>query len=827
MAFYKKRIFKIISAIVALFIVFFIMLVYFGYLDWKKTLITKISSRSTVFIGQEVNIEDLTFSLFRGLTLQDISIKNPKGFDSGDLLHIKKLYIHFKLRDLIMGRYFLENVTVYLPEVSIIKDKSGNINISEKLAQILNRESERKSKLTYHINELRIESGIFDFNNIERCRAEKIDLTIQNISSSPRIKTVIKGRMSYAGDSKIEIEGWAYLTKEPKTFTVSIESEDFNPGAFKDVLDRYKIKTDKARIRFNMLAEGNTEKGLQFNSRFRIKDARTDFLKKAIKDILIEADGFFNIHEDSLRINSFSFKADDVSDVLLKGVITDLRKEPAYAVNLQIYKLDLSALKPFEELRPGGIIKAKDIHVKGEFKKKIQRLSGKIHCVNCALKSDDADADIEIKKETPGTPSNTEKAVNAENIPYNITAGDIECAFKGTTSTSGYHGNGIVDAKDISVSEIKRKRNILKNTVLHSELTFKGEDVDFKADTLTGKIAASISGTSRRFLKQDRFLKIKAHLPKIDANDIRESFWDIFPDSLLYAGLDGYVSSDFSVDYHNSELEVTGDLKVQDFILQGENGKYFVGPLNGTIPVLYSNKADKETKTQLTSFDRSNFEDLNTYFSREITEPNYRKVTIGSLSYGFKLLEDVEIWIGKDTNTLNIKRFKGNIFGGRLNGSALVDFSDGLQYSVGILVKGLSLNRLCEDIEPIRGFLSGAVDGVLFMKGSGTTVSHLIGKADFWTYSTKQEKTKISKEFLRKVGGTSIKTYLGNRAYDKGIMGLYIKDGFIIFRELEISNRNLIGITDLSVKVVPLNNKISIENLMWTIVEAAQRAKKK
>jgi len=102
-----------------------------------------------------------------------------------------------------------------------------------------------------------------------------------------------------------------------------------------------------------------------------------------------------------------------------------------------------------------------------------------------------------------------------------------------------------------------------------------------------------------------------------------------------------------------------------------------------------------------------------------------------------------------------------------------------------------------------------------------------MGNADFWTYSTKDEKTKISKAFLQKIGGPSLRTYLGDRRFDKGIISLYLKDGFVIFKELEISNRNFLGITDLSVRVAPLNNRIAIDHLMWTITEAAERAKQK
>ena len=68
--------------------------------------------------------------------------------------------------------------------------------------------------------------------------------------------------------------------------------------------------------------------------------------------------------------------------------------------------------------------------------------------------------------------------------------------------------------------------------------------------------------------------------------------------------------------------------------------------------------------------------------------------------------------------------------------------------------------------------------------------------------------------------------YLRDRDFDKGEMSLYLQNGYIIFKELEISNRNFLGIQDLSVKVAPLNNRIAIDQLMWSITEAASRAKK-
>jgi hypothetical protein len=314
--------------------------------------------------------------------------------------------------------------------------------------------------------------------------------------------------------------------------------------------------------------------------------------------------------------------------------------------------------------------------------------------------------------------------------------------------------------------------------------------------------------------------------PEIRLTDIRDAFWDVFPDSMLYAGLDGSVASDILVQYGPDTLKVSGNVICKALVLQGENGEYTIGPVNGTLPIAYSKSGEKKKVLDLPSFERPEFDNLRKYYSQIMPGKDFTRITIGSVNYGFKFLENVDIWIKQEGGLLNIGHFSGNIFGGKLNGSAVVDMSEGLNYRAGILLEELSLTKLCDSIEPIKGYISGKVNGIASLKGSGSGIAKLIGKADFWTYSTDDEKTKISKEFLRKVGGPSIKAYLGDRKFSKGIMNLYLQKGFVIFRELEISNKNFFGIQDLSVKVAPFNNRIAIDHLMWAITEAAQRAKK-
>ena len=413
-------------------------------------------------------------------------------------------------------------------------------------------------------------------------------------------------------------------------------------------------------------------------------------------------------------------------------------------------------------------------------------------------------------------------------IPYNVAGNMKKATFQGIlNSRTSLLGSAFLEAGKVSFSDSNTGKNIIKDASLRAALEFEGKDLTLKAAAVAGKILPQFSGTVKGFLEKERSLHIKGTLPEVRLAEIRNCFWDVFPNSLLYAGLDGSVSSDFSIDYGKDGLSVNGNVQIKDCFLKGEYGEYSIGPINGEIPIAYGKAGHAGEAVSLPSFEKSQFDSLTKYYAKEKGEQDFKKITIGSLDYGFPFLKDMYLLVKQRGSVLNIGRFDANIFGGKFEGSGLLDLSKGLDYRVGFIIKNLSMATLCERIEPIRGFISGKVDGVANFKGSGAGSSHLIGMADFWTYSSENEKTMISKEFLQKIGGPSVKTYLGNRRFDKGIMSLYLQKGDLIFKELEISNRNFFGVTDLSVKVVPFNNRIALDKFLWAITEAAQRAKEK
>src|SRR5208337_1184445 len=103
----------------------------------------------------------------------------------------------------------------------------------------------------------------------------------------------------------------------------------------------------------------------------------------------------------------------------------------------------------------------------------------------------------------------------------------------------------------------------------------------------------------------------------IEAARLRDAFWDIFPDSLLYAGLNGAVSSEISFRYDKAGADAVGTVVFKDLSLTGENGEFEIGPVNGTLPIVYGGEAGGHEATQMPLFERSEFDTLSKEYSRQ------------------------------------------------------------------------------------------------------------------------------------------------------------------------------------------------------------------
>jgi len=736
----------------------------------KKNIINKISGKISESLGHDVRIKDLSFSFSEGVNFYYINVKNPASFNAGNLLTIKRLHIKLSLNDLLAGRFFSENVKVISPELILRKDKNGRLNLSDKLLSFFKRES----KLKYKINEFKIDSGSFRFyidsenKNSELYRKlleiEKINITLKELSSNKGVKTLIDGKADYAG-GKLKLHGWVYLKDNPKKFMVSASLDDMPLSNFNEISGKYNLELEKANINAEVFIEGTSEV-INIKNRLQINNAVFPYISRGIKEILLKNECRYIANKDLFLIDELSINSGNFLSVHAKGVFRDITRHPDYRTEITVNKLELSALEFPDNYKISGSLKDAIINIHGD---------------------------------------------SFTIIP-----------------------EFILKARLRNISVLKEKKNLIQKASMDFNVKSDGKNAVFNINTFIEKLSLKVSGTAKDMASPDRFINFKSEIPDVKAIDIRDALWNVFPDNLLYADMEGAISSELSFAYSEGTLNISGRLKAHELTVSGENGEFTVGPVNGVLPINYRlNKRMKSLNKNLKSnifsevpvFEKDNFSNLKNFFKNHEICKNCNRITIGNISYGMPLLKNVNIFLKQDNGIYNIPLLDADISGGKLKGTASVNISDGIDYTAGFIIERLSLKEFCEGFEPIRGYISGLVDGLAFIKGSGVGINKLIGKADLWTYSSKKEKTKLSKEFLKKAGGPALKAYLGDRDFDKGIVSMYFKNGYIIFSELEISNKNIFGIKDLTIKVAPFNNRISIDHLMWTITEAAHRAK--
>jgi hypothetical protein len=1065
----KRKPCRITFAVLALTVISLTFLAYLDFGGLKKGLLSVLSAKATTAVGQRVGIADISFQFPGTITAYGITIANPGGVTPGQLLRINRITVDMKLRELLSHTFYFNKIEVESPVLTILRDKKGELNISDRLRSFFSG----GSGVRYQVETLNISSGAFSVNTDERTSLREINLVLQTLSSRPNTKTTIKGGLMYAGNGII-LDGMAYLKEEPGRFSVSVSTKDFSPSLFSEDLKKYRIDTKKARLDIRAAVKGDTKSGIDIRSSVVIKGAHAVGFPSVSGNIALTFDSFFDIGNDTLVVRELFLHAGKVSEARLKGVITDLKKNPAYTAELKIEKFDIGAVDFLTGVKLAGILTSGGLRAKGRIGAGIPEVSGTMFLNNASVTSDivtaegidakvimssrrefsfraesaadiivvgrhrlekparlrlslhgqgrpdrikislstvltpvemtiraktfhagairlDSDGllknkkfsgygrvairdlvfgerqiggfvihshadmgrgiielkelsikngDVTAKAKTLGFRAFEGKAdyrididdlsagypaesagishlklsldlknskeslsgsfglsadqityehitggplegsgsfggntfyadlsrmrlfggsvkcvlkgpavkgyfpllvnMHAEKIdladmskalsrfvkmPYDVSGGTGSASFDGTlNSMENLTGNASFRLASFSASRRDGGRSLLKGGDLAGKIVLAGKDLEFIVDAGVGKVAAHAHGHMKGFMGKGLEVRISADVPAVRAADIRDSFWDIFPDAFLYAGLDGSLSAALSAEFTGGSLSLDGGLDLKNFVLTGENGEYSIGPVNGTIPLTY--RQGNSPEGALPTFDKPEFAGLRRYYENWKATEGFSSITAASLSYGFKLLDDIKVMVKPENGVLNIGKVSANIFGGTLEGSAVIGFSGGLKYRAGFIVDGLSLRKLCDNIGPIRGYISGKVDGVADLKSSGDGTTGLIGRADFWSYSTKDEKTMISKEFLRKVGGPAVKTYLGDRRFDKGILDLYIQKGLLIFRNLEISHRNFLGIRDLSIKVAPFNNRIRIADLLWSITEAAQRAGK-
>ena len=243
MAVSKKKIFLYTLSLGIVFVITFSIILYSKQDAVKRMLIAKISDRATAVFGHDVTIEDLSLSISEGLDLYGIRIKNPEGFPKGNLLLIKKLHLGIEYKKLLSNEFDFRDIVVLQPQLMLMHDETGRINISEHFMQSFKKES----KTHFRVGEVRIDHGALDLDDRELFRFRNVVLKLEDLSSDPETETRMLGSVTY-GESTVSIKGLGHLKADPKQIELTVAFDNFPGSPAQQLLQTPRIKVNLKKI---------------------------------------------------------------------------------------------------------------------------------------------------------------------------------------------------------------------------------------------------------------------------------------------------------------------------------------------------------------------------------------------------------------------------------------------------------------------------------------------------------------------------------------------------------------------------------------------------
>lgn len=130
-----------------------------------------IIPRAEEFIGRKVNIDQIHISLFKGIILKGIAVKEPDG--AGDFITTREFILDYSLLPLLKKQIVITKIVINAPYVSVKKEEGGRYNFSdiiekvqgEKGAPESERAKEKEFPLSIITDKVLIRDAIFEFSD--------------------------------------------------------------------------------------------------------------------------------------------------------------------------------------------------------------------------------------------------------------------------------------------------------------------------------------------------------------------------------------------------------------------------------------------------------------------------------------------------------------------------------------------------------------------------------------------------------------------------------------------------------------------------------------
>lgn len=397
-------------------------------------------------------------------------------------------------------------------------------------------------------------------------------------------------------------------------------------------------------------------------------------------------------------------------------------------------------------------------------------------------------------------------------LPIRARGGEVVLSWQGQLSSQGFRLAGQALLQKLELDWGREGAPPWSLPPLNGTVPFTLEDGLFKVP----EIPLTIGDQAQIFLAATLPLArsqtpwvLKSYLPPTKTSSLQKAIPGLLPRMLLDARLQGVLEARVEV----FGDRVQGEVRIQD---GGVNdGIVTIEGVSGRIPLTGRWGASPKRRWE--------------GWSEAIPQTPASGspfLTISSFSYAGLTLRDLAVHFSTRNDPLAIDHLSFQGLGGRGRGRGFLDLFGGSLH-LQLFVEGLSLREICDQFPPIKGYISGKVNGMLELDLPLFEPSQAKGRARFWAVKSKEEPRKISKALIERLGGQSggffnLLTIRGDRRYNHGLLEMTLQDRSLTFHRLEISN-TLLFFKDLDIKVIPPYNTIAIQDLFDTIQETWER----
>ncbi len=354
-----------------------------------KVLITPERVRSTVLpiaeeaLGREVQLGDIEVSIFSGISLKDLAVKEKDGGEN--FVSADEVVLRYKFWPLFLLQVMVDEVRLENPRIRVVRMEDGSFSFDDLTGEKSDAENAETAEpqpadssdgggapINLLVSTVRLSGGELLFIdrmiNAEapyRYQIDELDVAARDLSLNRAFPFEVSCRLN---GSQLAVDGQADIGRQQGQ--ASIELKDFDVSGFAPYFrDQLPGKLGGLKIDLDLDAEGGMEKVVSKGSvTLKELDLVLDDLKDApLRDATIRLD--YDVAADLAadRVDLASSRLDFNGIVAeASGTIASMTTQPKLDLNLLVPGIDLrqalnavpaELVKDVKPLDPAGVVK--------------------------------------------------------------------------------------------------------------------------------------------------------------------------------------------------------------------------------------------------------------------------------------------------------------------------------------------------------------------------------------------------------------------------------------------------------------------------------------